>query len=102
MENDFYLKFQNGRVMLKINHVDMSILSFILSTGNCDFLLLDYKKIIEYTKLELSENELFARLQNLSNLGLIEQRVINIFKDGEKKMYLGYRCNRDILEKGCI
>lgn len=60
-----------------------------------EYILPTYTQIIEQTGLEIEPNELFARLQFLSNSGFFKSEVITVMKHGEKLVRFGYARNEE-------
>ena len=84
-----------------MDDIDVIIVKFIYRIFNKNspvyddgkaFLIIQYEKFISDTRLNISPNELFARLQDMVELGILKQKIISTkTESGETIKYLGYR-----------
>lgn len=88
----------NKEAQKNLDKKDEIILDFMNETLKIaetaeEYVLLSYANFIKHTGLEIESNELFARLQSLSNSGFFKSEVITTIKDGEKLVRFGYARN---------
>lgn len=100
-EKMLFVRSTETKKIHELDYKDFAILELMFKVfdqwepNTEQYLIVKHKKIVEDTKIDIGENELFARLQNLVNLNLLTQEIIPIIKEnGERQLFLGYKNNK--------
>lgn len=100
MRKTDFLLTKDDSLIEGIDNIDLAMLRVItnlsLETKN-GYAILRHKKLTEDADIDIDENEMFARLQHMVEVGLLLQELIPAaHENGDRRWLLGYRVRKII------